>query len=192
MKKSFAPTLFAQTPFAQMPLFRNALARSLTVLMVSLLCLTTTTLAQTDTEQPKNKNGDSSAAQEGDAASPTKRRSKAGRNNSRFSKEFVAVFSPVAQSMETATVQVFSQDEQVALGTVIDATGLILTKASELKHDLTIKFKDHDLPVTVLGIHPEADLAMLQVDNQSAADVVFSEVISGMKVVSRHLGDRRR
>ncbi|MGB1015033.1 MAG: ribonuclease P protein component [Nannocystaceae bacterium] len=33
---------------------------------------------------------------------------------------------------------------------------------------------------------------MVWIAKRGAADVVFSEVIAGMKVVSRHLGDRRR
>jgi serine protease Do len=171
MKTSFATASFPQTASS-----RKAFTRSLTILTACLLCLTTTTFAQTDTEQPKSKNGDNSAAQENESENPSKRRSKTGRNNSRFSKEFVAVFSPVAESMESATVQVFSQDEQVALGTIIDASGLVLTKASELKRDLKIKFDDRDLPAKVLGIHPESDLAILQIDSQLVDDVTFSPI----------------
>ena len=66
--------------------------------------------------------------------------------------------------MEQATVTVMSGKKQVALGTIIDSDGLILTKASELKKDLACKIGDQEFEAEILGIHRKTDLALLKID----------------------------
>ena len=101
-----------------------------------------------------------------------------GRRSNKISKkatEFVSVFEPVVASMKPATVRIFSGDEQVALGTVIEADGLILTKASELRQSMKIEVGDQSMTPEVVGIHPETDLALLKVDAKSLNVVQWSD-----------------
>ncbi len=101
-----------------------------------------------------------------------------GRRSNKISKkasEFVSVFEPVVASMKPATVRIFSGDEQVALGTVIEADGLILTKASELRQSMKVEVGDQSLTPEIVGIHPETDLALLKVDAQSMNVVQWSD-----------------
>ena len=94
---------------------------------------------------------------------------------SRTSPDFVSVFEPVAKSMEQATVSVFSDGKQVALGTIIEADGLILTKASELKHKLVCKIGDEEFKAKIIGIHGKTDLALLKIDADDLSVIRWSE-----------------
>lgn len=73
-------------------------------------------------------------------------------------------FSGIVESARQATVRVFAGERQVALGTIVDADGYILTKASELRPDITVKLAAGPrLPVEVIGVSDRFDLAMLKV-----------------------------
>lgn len=73
-------------------------------------------------------------------------------------------FNGIVESARHATVRVFAGDRQVALGTIVDADGYILTKASELRPDITVKLAAGPrLPVEVIGVSDRFDLAMLKV-----------------------------
>jgi serine protease Do len=88
---------------------------------------------------------------------------------SRKSEQFANVFAPVADLMKEATVRVKADEEQVSLGTLIDDEGFILTKASELKRNLSCEVGGETFPATVIGIHPETDLALLKIQTDSDA-----------------------
>ena len=77
--------------------------------------------------------------------------------------------------MEQATVSVFSDGKQVALGTVIESDGLILTKASELKHKLVCKIGDEEFKAKIVGIHHKTDLALLKIDADDLNVIRWSE-----------------
>lgn len=88
---------------------------------------------------------------------------------------FVKVFGPVASSMDSATVRITLEDKQISLGTVVDAAGLILTKASELRPGMECEVAGKKLTPTVVGIHPESDLALLKVDTDSLNVIQWSD-----------------
>ncbi len=75
---------------------------------------------------------------------------------------------PVASRAELATVSILSSPNarrNIALGTIVDSTGLVITKASELSGDLYCKLSDgRVLSAVVFGIHTPTDLAMLKID----------------------------
>ena len=87
---------------------------------------------------------------------------------SKFSKQsdnFVSVFEPILGSVDASTLQVVSGTRQIALGTVVDADGLVLTKASELRGKLGIQMADGKiLAARVIGVDKPTDLALLKVD----------------------------
>ncbi len=95
---------------------------------------------------------------------------------SRRSQQLLDVFEPIVTSASTSTVKILAGDRQVALGTVVDANGFILTKASELQGEVVCKFADgRELVAKVLGVHEETDLAMLQVDTENLNVVQWSD-----------------
>ncbi len=74
---------------------------------------------------------------------------------------------PIKAQAQSVTVAVLSSTRKnyVALGTIVDAEGLILTKASELRGDLRCRLSDgRELTARVQGIHEPTDLALLKVE----------------------------
>lgn len=100
------------------------------------------------------------------------------RSSSKVSKRdasFIKVFEPIAASMDAATIPIMLDDKQVALGTVVESDGLILTKASELKSGMSCVIDGKNVKPVVVGIHPETDLALLRVDAQSLNTIQWAE-----------------
>ena len=87
---------------------------------------------------------------------------------SKFSKQsdnFVSMFDSILGSVDASTVQVVSGTRQVALGTVVDADGFVLTKASELRGKLGVEMPDGKvLAAKVIGIDKPTDLALLKIE----------------------------
>ena len=76
-----------------------------------------------------------------------------------------SAFREVVAQARPFTVRVFAGDDQVALGTVVDADGFVLTKSSELYGKLSCKLADgRQLPAQIVGVEKESDLAMLRID----------------------------
>lgn len=76
-----------------------------------------------------------------------------------------AAFREVVMQARPYTVRVYAGDDQVALGTVVDAGGFVLTKSSELYGKLSCKLADgRQLPARIVGVEKESDLAMLRID----------------------------
>lgn len=104
----------------------------------------------------------------------------ANRNNqsrkfSRLSTGMVDLFPPLIASYSPSTVRLYSGKDHVAIGTVIDGGGLILTVASELKKDLTCRLPDGtSKPATVLGVDRESGLALLKVEAEGLHPLRFS------------------
>lgn len=87
---------------------------------------------------------------------------------SRYSRNHETVrraFRELVAAARRSTVRLFDGDEQVVLGTIVDADGHIVTKASELPATgITCRLADgRSLPARITGIHEQNDLAMLQV-----------------------------
>jgi serine protease Do len=88
--------------------------------------------------------------------------------NERFNKanfRVIAAISDAVARPSYSAVRVRCDNKDVALGTVVEADGYILTKASELKNSkLAVRFKDgRELPAQLVAVHPRQDLALLKV-----------------------------
>ena len=159
----------------------------LIALTIALMASSSMAVAQTATAEPKAKKSKATKAKADDsdedkeddpkAEKDTKQKKKSAKkpNYSRVSPDFISVFEPVSKSMEEATVQVLSGGKQVALGTIIDADGYILTKASELKRDLKCQVGDEEFEAEVIGIHGKTDLALLKIDAEALNVIRWSE-----------------
>lgn len=87
------------------------------------------------------------------------------RKYSRLAPEMVELFSPSVGSASASTVRLYSNRKQVAVGLVIGANGMILTKASELKLPLECQLPNGvRVPATVFGVDKLTDLAMLKIE----------------------------
>lgn len=79
--------------------------------------------------------------------------------------EILAALKPICAGVDRALVRVTSRGRPIALGTIVDASGLVLTKASELRGGLSCKLSDgRSYTAQVFGIHEKTDLAMLKID----------------------------
>lgn len=88
------------------------------------------------------------------------------RDDSRYAGGFEQLFQPLSASVAPSTVQVFVNNRQVSIGTIVDRAGLILTKASELKSPLECRLENgQKLSASVLGIDSTTDLALLKVES---------------------------
>ena len=76
-----------------------------------------------------------------------------------------AAFLDVVADARRYTVRVLANEAQVALGTIVDSQGYVLTKASELNGKLSCVLLDgRQLAARLVGVSEEHDLAMLQVE----------------------------
>ncbi len=91
--------------------------------------------------------------------------------------EFVSVFEPIVGSVDQSTISVVSGKSQIALGTIVDSNGLVLTKASEMKGSLGCQLNDGTiLEAKVVGIDPETDLALLKIDAENLSVAQWSDL----------------
>ena len=103
---------------------------------------------------------------------------------------FVGIGRDAAQS----TVRILVDGVPAALGTIVDANGLILTKGSELRgsDDITCELYDNRrLPATQVGDNDDYDFALLRVDatNLKPAPWYTSELPVGSWLVTVGLKD---
>lgn len=90
------------------------------------------------------------------------------RKYSRLAPEIIQVFNPTSASVSSSTARVYHQNKQIAVGTIVDSTGLILTKASELKGPLECQLSDgRKYSAQVVGIDQTTDLALLKVSTSN-------------------------
>ncbi len=74
-------------------------------------------------------------------------------------------FRDVVSKPRSYTVRVYANAEQVALGIIVDADGLILTKASELSGTITAKLSDgRRFPTEIVASRGDLDLALLRIE----------------------------
>src|SRR5437773_5785482 len=79
----------------------------------------------------------------------------------------LSAFRDVVATPSKSVVRVKANGKDAILGTIVDAKGFILTKASELAEDttFTVSLKDgRTLPATIVGVESRLDLAMLKID----------------------------
>ncbi|WP_166828439.1 S1C family serine protease [Thalassoroseus pseudoceratinae] len=106
---------------------------------------------------------------------------------------FRSAFSRVVADVNTSVVRVISDERQRALGTIVDASGYILTKASELRGDIEVELRNgKTYAADLVGIEEDYDLAMLKItaDNLSAVSWAAEETIeAGQWFVSPGMDD---
>lgn len=84
-----------------------------------------------------------------------------------------AAFHEIAIQPSKATVKILAGDIQVALGTIVDPSGYILTKASEIKGKPDVLLADERrFHARIIGVDTQTDLAMLKIgtDNLPVVD----------------------
>jgi serine protease Do len=86
-----------------------------------------------------------------------------------------ALLKPTMAAAAAATVRVMADDRAAALGTIVAADGLIVTKASQLGAKLECRFADgRKLAATLVGQDDATDLALLRVDAKNLTPIVWS------------------
>jgi len=76
-----------------------------------------------------------------------------------------AAFGEAAHPASTATVRILAGAEPASLGTVVDADGLILTKASVLEGELLCRLDDGtELAAELVAVDEDYDLALVKID----------------------------
>jgi len=92
------------------------------------------------------------------------------KNHSSIKAAYRPATSPVAQSI----VEVLGDDKYVALGTVVDPAGLIVTKASLLEGKIACRLPDGSVKEAQLkGASADYDVALLQIDTTGLTPIVW-------------------
>lgn len=88
----------------------------------------------------------------------------------------VAPFQPVVAKVNESTVRVLADGKDVALGTVVFADGYVLTKHSDLRGAIAVKFADgSDTEAKLVGVHKATDLALLKVEKKGLPALTFAD-----------------
>ena len=108
---------------------------------------------------------------------------------------YLEIFKPAIKQIAPATVKILCLGKEVALGTVVDPSGLVVTKASEVKYLPRIRLKDgREFKAELIGIEEQHDLMMLKIPSDGITAVSFPSMptdlsTAGKWVVSTGLGD---
>jgi S1-C subfamily serine protease len=85
-------------------------------------------------------------------------------------------FRVAVADVRRSVVEVVDGDEPTALGTVVDATGLVLTKASEVPEEARCRLPDGRVaPAVVVGVDPACDLALLRITAEELVPVAWAK-----------------
>jgi serine protease Do len=99
----------------------------------------------------------------------------------RTNPKFVAAFRDAVAPAAASTVRVQCDGKDTALGVIVGPDGWILTKANDLKGEITCKLKNGQvLEAEVAGLHQAHDLALLKVAARRLPAVVFSDSASAL------------
>ncbi|QEL20058.1 S1C family serine protease [Limnoglobus roseus] len=80
-------------------------------------------------------------------------------------KQITKLFTSAVAKATAATVRIRCDNRDVVLGTVVDKSGLILTKGSDLKGVISVRLADgSEYEAKYLGYHEPSDLALLRID----------------------------
>jgi serine protease Do len=99
------------------------------------------------------------------------------RSRFRSGAETLAAFAPISAVVTNSIVEVNVDGDAVALGTVVDAAGLVLTKASEIKPGkLTCWLATgREVPAVRLAVDEDQDMALLRVRAEGLKPVRWAE-----------------
>lgn len=93
----------------------------------------------------------------------------------RTSAKVLEAYREVVKAPSQSTVRILCDNKEVALGTIVEADGYIVTKASQLKGKIVCKFKDgRSLEATIVGVEDKHDLAMLKVRASGLKPIVWA------------------
>ncbi len=93
-------------------------------------------------------------------------------NNPRLLASFRDIVAPVRES----TVRIRGDDKDIALGAIISPDGLILTKASELRGTITVRFADGtEYPAHIRWQDRTTDLAILHAESGPRKPIRFAQ-----------------
>jgi serine protease Do len=87
-------------------------------------------------------------------------------------------FAPVAEAVREGVVQFERAGKRLALGTVVDANGWVLTKASEIAGNdaFTCRLPDGtEVPARVVTVNEHNDLALVRIEAADLRPVVWAE-----------------
>lgn len=88
--------------------------------------------------------------------------------------KFLQIFREIIAGPRESTVSIRVDGKEVALGTIVSADGLILTKASQLADNAVAKLPTgNDLELQVLGRNDDHDLALVKVEASGLKPVEF-------------------
>lgn len=80
-------------------------------------------------------------------------------------KSLLKAFETVANRSHQSTVAFTAKDEQMGLGVIVDSSGWIVTKASQIAEAQACKLSDgRKVSFDYVGYHPQHDLALVKVD----------------------------
>lgn len=98
-------------------------------------------------------------------------------NFERQHQETLEQFDPVSFALRQSVAEIWKDGEPIALGTVVDASGLILTKASELgdKKDLQVVLHDQTTSTAqVTKVDKQNDLAILTIQRSDLKPIQWN------------------
>ncbi len=85
-------------------------------------------------------------------------------------------FASVAAAARRSTVAIYRSGEHAAMGAIVSADGYILTKASELRGQITCRLPGgRRLDATIVGVQRDHDLALLKVGAKGLKPVEWTE-----------------
>jgi serine protease Do len=90
--------------------------------------------------------------------------------------KFLGRFRDIVAKSNESTVRIRCNDRDAALGTVVDADGYILTKASELRGAVSVRLAGGaEQEAQVVAVHRETDLALIKVGVKGLKPVTFAD-----------------
>jgi S1-C subfamily serine protease len=94
-------------------------------------------------------------------------------------KDMLARFRNAVADIRGSVVEILDGSQTTALGTVVDAAGLVLTKASEVPDNARCRLPGGQVvPIEVVGVNPAYDLALLQVSVQRLVPVTWAPSVN--------------
>jgi len=98
------------------------------------------------------------------------------RKNRTNGKETIKAFDQASEGARQSTVTIFDGETKVALGTVVSSSGFILSKASNLPENPSIRIQNgRDLNAKLIGVDSRLDLALLSVPTECLNPIVWSK-----------------
>ncbi|MHB0956452.1 MAG: S1C family serine protease [Pirellulaceae bacterium] len=121
---------------------------------------------------PPSPTGDDQLSKLPGIVVPTRAASEYSRNHASVLLAFRDAVAPVGK----CTVQVLCDNEQIALGTIVDSNGFIATKGSELHGAVICRLADgRRYPAEVMGVDRGSDLAVLKIAASGLPAIAWRE-----------------